>query len=238
VNAERRNMLAFALWMLSGVTLSVARHDVRWCAAAGVLGLGVRVIAARGRWTPSGRFGVANTLTLVRLGLVSVLGAIFPLLPRTAFAGLILALFTLDGIDGWVAKRRGEASPFGAAFDMETDALGVMVMGLIMWQHGLVGPWVLVAGLWRYVYASIIAVMPSLSESPRSRWGRWIFFVLMSSFTGAFLPLPLLTPLLAGLGTVAVSLSFVYGFAQSRPVAAVTRSRAASAQLRERDRAA
>src|SRR3954447_26147637 len=164
--------------MLLAVAVSVIARDVRWCAAAGLAGLMVRVVAARGRWNPRGGFGVANTLTLLRLGLVAALGTLFVILPRVAFAFLILAIFTLDGIDGWVAKRRGEASPFGAVFDMETDALCVMVMSLILWQHRLVGPWVLVAGLWRYVYATLIAVAPSLSGSSRASWGRWIFFVL------------------------------------------------------------
>jgi phosphatidylglycerophosphate synthase len=224
--------------MLASVAVSVVLADPTPTATAGALGLLVRLVAARGRWTPTGSFGVANALTLGRLAVVAALGAIFPLLPRVAFAFLVLGIFTLDGIDGWVAKKRREASPFGASFDMETDALCVMMMGLVMWQHHLTGAWVLIAGLWRYLYATIVALMPALSEQPRSRWGRYIFSVLMSSFTAAFLPLPSpLTPLLAAVGTIAVSFSFLYGFAHSRPVAEA-RSRAASAQARARDRAA
>jgi phosphatidylglycerophosphate synthase len=233
-------MLTFTLWMLASVGASVALRTPAPTVAAGVLGLMVRLVAARGHWTPGRGFGVANTLTLLRLGIVAALPSLFLLVPRVAFAGVVLAIFTLDGIDGWVAKKRREASPFGAAFDMETDALCVMVLGLIMWQHQLTGAWVLVAGLWRYVYATIVALVPSLSlsDAPRARWGRWIFCVLMSSFTAAFLPLPVLTPIFAAIGTIAVSFSFLYGLAQSRPVAAVTRSRAASDHERARDRAA
>jgi phosphatidylglycerophosphate synthase len=205
--------------MLCCVAVAVARRDVAWCAWGGVVGLGVRILGAHGTWTPSGGFGVANLVTLSRLILVASLGAWFPRLPRLAFVALVLTLLALDGLDGWLARRRGENSTFGATFDMETDALSVMVLGLILWQHRVVGAWVLVAGLWRYVYASAIAVVPSAGEAPRSRFARVIFCTLIVSFAGAFLPVPGLAPILAGIGTTLVSISFVRSLARSRAFA-------------------
>ena len=217
---QPRLAFSYAMWMLASVTLSVAAHDVRFCAAGGVLGLGARLLLAQGEWTPSGRLGVANLITLARLLLVASLGLLFPLVPRLAFVGAVVALFLLDGLDGPVARARGEASTFGAAFDMETDALSVMVLGLLLWQHGIVALWVLVAGLWRYVYAAAVAVVPSLSETPRSRFGRAIYTVLVLSFTAAFLPMPAVwSAALAATGTILVSISFLRALRYSRTFA-------------------
>lgn len=221
--AERRRgrELAYALWMLAAVAASVALRDARVCGAAGACGLGVRLIAARGAWTPSGRFGLANAITLARLLLVASLGSLFPLLPRLGFVGLVLAVFALDGVDGRVARTRGECSGFGAAFDMETDALSAMVLGLLLWQHGIVASWVLVAGLWRYGYATLIAIVPSMGEAPRSRFGRLVYCALMLSLTAAFLPVPkVAAAALAATGTVLVSLSFLRALRYSRALSA------------------
>jgi phosphatidylglycerophosphate synthase len=225
----RSRELAYALWMLCGVAVAAVWRQAGWCSAAGVFGLGARLLAARGDWTPSGRLGAANAVTLLRLAIVAALPAALLLLPRLGFTALVLALLGLDALDGWLARRRGEVSAFGAALDMETDALSVMVLALLLWQHGIAGPWVLVAGLWRYLYASIIAVVPPFGEAPRSRFGRVIFAALMLCLAGAFLPLPQLAPVLAATGTVLVSISFLYSFASSR---------AASAQVRAGGRAA
>lgn len=217
---ERVRTLAYALWMLSAVAAAVFTRDVQWCAAAGVLGLGVRLALAHGRWTPSGHLGVANQITLARLILIALLGILFESVPRFAFVGVVVTIFALDGLDGRVARTRGESSAFGAAFDMETDALGVMVLGLLLWQHGIVGLWVLVAGLWRYVYAAAIAIVPSLSEAPRSRFGRVIYCALMVTLSGAFLPVPgVWSARLAAVGTTLVSYSFLRALRYSRTFA-------------------
>jgi phosphatidylglycerophosphate synthase len=217
---SRGRELTFAVWMLASVAAAVALRDVTFCIAGGVMGLAVRLVAARGTWTPSGRFGVANAITLARLALVASLGTLFPLMPRLAFTGVVLAVFLLDGLDGRVARDRGEESAFGAAFDMETDALSAMVLGLILWQSGIVPAWVLIAGLWRYVYAFFIALVPTLGEAPRSRFGRIIYTALMLSLTAAFLPLPTLaSTTLAALGTALVSLSFLLSLRHSRAFA-------------------
>ena len=48
--------------------------------------------------------------------------------------------------------RSNEASSFGARFDMETDALLILVLAALVWQHGKAGPWILAAGLMRYAF--------------------------------------------------------------------------------------
>jgi len=60
----------------------------------------------------------------------------------------------LDGADGWLARRSGVSSTFGARFDMETDALLIMVLALIAWRWDRAGLWVLACGLTRYVFVA------------------------------------------------------------------------------------
>ena len=212
---SRSGELACALVMLACVAVAVWRRDVTWCAAGGLVIQGARIGTAFARWTPTGGFGVANTITLLRLVLVAALGPALVALPRFVFVAALLALFALDAADGRIARARGEASPFGAAFDMETDALAIMMLALLLWQHGLVAAWVLVAGLWRYVYAAIVALVPPLGEAPRSQLARVIFVILALSLTLAFLPRPALAPPLAALGTILVSISFLRSFLYS-----------------------
>jgi phosphatidylglycerophosphate synthase len=44
------------------------------------------------------------------------------------------------------------ASAFGARFDVETDALFVMAMSILVWNHGKAGAWVLLGAMMRYVF--------------------------------------------------------------------------------------
>ena len=46
----------------------------------------------------------------------------------------------LDGVDGWLARRRGMSSAFGARFDMEIDALLVQVLAILVWRYGKAAP--------------------------------------------------------------------------------------------------
>jgi phosphatidylglycerophosphate synthase len=53
-------------------------------------------------------------------------------------------------VDGWLARRYALASSFGARFDLEIDALLILILAVLAWQTGRVGPWVLAIGLARY----------------------------------------------------------------------------------------
>jgi phosphatidylglycerophosphate synthase len=210
--------LVYPVWMLVFVGVALARGEVVWCVAAGVLALGLRFAAARAWRTASGRLALANLLTLFRLGLVASLPWCAASFARPLFALLVVAMLVLDGVDGLVARTRGEESPFGALFDMETDALTVMVLCLLLHAGGVVGPWVLVAGLLRYAYAVAITLHPALGDCPRSPIYRWIFCVLMVALAGAFLPWPQAARAFAAFGTLSVSLSFTHSLVRSRAV--------------------
>ncbi|WP_417548651.1 CDP-alcohol phosphatidyltransferase family protein [Marinobacter segnicrescens] len=101
------------------------------------------------------RFGPADRVTLVRAVLVLFLASLAgtPVLLQTLawpYALLCLLALIMDGADGYVARRTGTASPFGASFDMELDAFFILVLCVALMVLGKAGPWVLVIGLMRY----------------------------------------------------------------------------------------
>jgi phosphatidylglycerophosphate synthase len=67
-------------------------------------------------------------------------------------AVLGIAILALDGLDGWLARRGNSASEFGAHFDMETDALFVLVMTFELWHRHQLEGWILISCLLRYAY--------------------------------------------------------------------------------------
>ena len=71
---------------------------------------------------------------------------------RLAIAAGAAAALGLDGLDGFLARRLRQASAFGARFDMETDALTMLALALLIWISGQTGAWVLLAGLLRYIF--------------------------------------------------------------------------------------
>jgi phosphatidylglycerophosphate synthase len=104
------------------------------------------------------RFGAANTLTTIRLAFVAMLAAVLGETYSSALAWTVtavtVAVSVLDGVDGWLARRSGLASPFGARFDMETDALLLMVLAVLAWRWDRAGAWVLACGLMRYAFVA------------------------------------------------------------------------------------
>jgi phosphatidylglycerophosphate synthase len=193
-------LLAAGASLAAGAWLAAAAGALSLCAFAGL---------QRGRWTPSGRFGAANALTLFRLGLIAALGPLCSAAaPGPAAALLVLAIFTLDGVDGWLARRRGEASTFGAYFDMECDALLVLVCTLVLYQHGRLGAFILLPGVLRYVYLLLVMAAPAPGgETPHTRLERYLFTVLVISLATSLWPLPLHRPF-AQLATLLIAFSF------------------------------
>jgi phosphatidylglycerophosphate synthase len=147
---------------------------------------------------------------------VWALGARLQRAPETILALVVLGLFALDGLDGWLARRRGTASAFGALFDMETDALFVLTVELVLFQRGELGVWILLTGVLRYVYVLVRAFVPARrADVPRSRFGRLAFTGLVLGLFFAFaLPGPI-GQVCALAGTALVTLSFARSFYDS-----------------------
>jgi len=111
-----------------------------------------------GEHHPYPRFGPANHVTMIRAMLVALIASLIgePEIPYVAAAAAAATpvMIVLDGVDGWLARRSRMVSAFGARFDMETDAVLVMVMSILVWQHGKAGPWILLGGMMRYAFVS------------------------------------------------------------------------------------
>lgn len=128
--------------------------------------------------------GVANAVTLARL---AVLLAAALAAPAWWSFGLVLAL---DGLDGALARRLGEATDFGAHFDMETDALLVALLALASFLAGA-PPWVLLFGALRYALVLARVVFPAEAvQERRSRFGRAVFVAAVGSLLLSLAPLP------------------------------------------------
>ena len=139
-------------------------------------------------------FGAANSVTLVRAALTVLLVALLGTAVTPALGWVLVGLGTagvvLDGVDGALARRRNEASTFGARFDMETDALLILVLAALVWQHGKAGPWILAAGLLRYGFVAASWALPSLGAAlPPSRRRQAVCVVQIVSLLGALAPI-------------------------------------------------
>jgi phosphatidylglycerophosphate synthase len=113
---------------------------------------------------PHPEFGPANMVTSLRLALVALLAAALGEDDSAALAWaattVTLVTSALDGLDGWLARRSSLVSAFGARFDMETDALLIMVLSALAWHWGRAGVWVLACGLMRYVFVAAARAWP------------------------------------------------------------------------------
>ena len=56
----------------------------------------------------------------------------------TACIFLLLFIFISDGLDGWVARRRGTTSDFGAVFDIASDRIVENALWVVFAQMGLI----------------------------------------------------------------------------------------------------
>lgn len=125
------------------------------------------VVSTVGAHHPFERFGPANYVTMLRAAVVALAATrlLDPPSERLAWfvVGATACLAALDGLDGWLARRTGLASAFGARFDVEVDALLILVLSLFVWRHDKAGAWVLACGFMRYAFVAAGWVLPWLA---------------------------------------------------------------------------
>jgi phosphatidylglycerophosphate synthase len=155
-------------------------HQAHWAGqhvVAGLIGYAaVSAIIALAVGIGRGRvgFGIANQVPLLRAGLVCLVGgallASAPSFLGWSLAALIAAALSLDAVDGWLARRLSLSSTFGARFDLEVDALLLLVLALLVWRADRVAGWVLAIGLVRYLFVMAGWLLPWLRRPlPPSR---------------------------------------------------------------------
>ncbi|MEI9988199.1 MAG: CDP-alcohol phosphatidyltransferase family protein [Aliidongia sp.] len=144
----------------------------------------------------AGPFGLANTVTALRGGMIAVLPALVvtpqPLGPILAWSiiGFGLAALALDGVDGQIARKRNEASDFGASFDMEVDAAYVLFLSGLAATSGRAGAWILLAGLMRYLWVAAAAAWPALRRPlPPSLLRKSVCVIVLLLLLSALVPI-------------------------------------------------
>lgn len=160
--------------------------------------------------------GAANRVTVVRGALVSVVAAtlLFPAVLRhdaLSIAVLCAIALLLDGVDGWVARRTGNASAFGARFDMELDAFFILVLCVMVVMLDKAGPWVLAIGAMRYLFVLAMRFLPWLAASlPASFRRKLVCVVQVASLLLCLLPFvtPPLSASMLALALALLTLSF------------------------------
>jgi phosphatidylglycerophosphate synthase len=99
-----------------------------------------------------------NQVTAIRAAIVALLVGLVMAPPQAAVAWTAVVAGTiaagLDGVDGWLARRTGTITPFGARFDMEVDALLILALAVLAWRWNKAGAWVLLSGLLRYLFVA------------------------------------------------------------------------------------
>jgi phosphatidylglycerophosphate synthase len=182
----------------------------------------ISVVGARGllRQYPHRRLGLCNLVTYFRAMLVALLAApvgapggvmAVPAVAWTVTA-LAAAALILDGFDGWLARRSGLVSRFGARFDVEIDALLALILALLAWQAGKAGAWVLLLGLIRYGFVGAGVAWPWLAAAlPERRRRKVVCVVQLVCLTA--LQAPLLGPLASEVIAAAVLVLLVWTFA-------------------------
>lgn len=161
--------------------------------AAGVY-LVIALVMWQGLWRSGASIGWANRVTLLRGVLISyAAGALaapaVAVSQQWVMVAVVLVALALDGVDGWVARRRDEVSAFGARFDMELDALLILVLCLWLVATGVLGGWVLALGGMRYAFVLAAVCWPYLAEPlPESRRRKAICVVQVAALLVAITP--------------------------------------------------
>ena len=99
---------------------------------------------------------MANLITLGRFLLLFLLvGSAYSAPPawQLVNAPLLLLIIALDGVDGYVARKRNETSVFGSIFDIAIDRVVENVLWVVLADLGLVPIWVAIVFITR---ASIV----------------------------------------------------------------------------------
>jgi phosphatidylglycerophosphate synthase len=155
--------------------------------------LTVAVITVAGADHPYPRFGPANVVTTTRAMLASLAAGLIGY-PASAdvlwgVIGLTGLVAVLDGLDGWLARTTRMVSAYGARFDMETDAAFILVLSLLVWQHGKAGVWVLLCGFMRYLFVAAGFVLPWLAAPLRATArGRTVAVAQLAGLSVALAP--------------------------------------------------
>ena len=187
--------VALALWLQSNFGLSALAPALSALTLIGTLALSEPVRRIHG---PT-RLGPADAVTLFRSLWVGAAACFIDTDPTPTTATLVMGItaiaLALDGLDGLVARRTQTSSIFGAQLDMELDAALMMVLSALVWTWGQAGPWVLTAGLLRYVWVGSTRFLPWMRRPlPPWKWRKTACVIATAGLLfalGPWMPVPL-----------------------------------------------
>lgn len=190
---------------------------------------------------------MANLITLARL-LLLIAVVLIAYQPYSYWhfvnVALLILVFVSDGLDGYVARKRNEATVFGAMFDIASDRMTELTMWIVLVDLDIVPVWVPLVFIIRGTIVDTIRAsqvttekqMPfSMLESPLGKWlvgGKFMraFYAVLKATTFCWLlliqPLPALWPgiftdwmgLLEAIGRVLVYASVFVCLVRGLPV--------------------
>jgi len=125
---------------------------------------------------------MANLITLARFVLLFVLVALAAAAPpqwQLVNMPLLVLIIGLDGLDGWVARRRGETSRFGSLFDIVVDRVVENVLWIVLAHIELVPLWVAIVFITRGIVVDgfryhAVGAGQNVFGMMRSGWGKWL----------------------------------------------------------------
>jgi CDP-diacylglycerol--glycerol-3-phosphate 3-phosphatidyltransferase len=126
---------------------------------------------------------MANLVTLSRLLLLFIVVWLMYQQPTPwQFASffLIVSIFVSDGLDGYIARRRGETSLFGALFDIAGDRIVELTLWMVFADNALVPIWVPLVFIVRGVIVDTIRSSNAVAHGVEP-------FALMRSPVGKFI---------------------------------------------------
>jgi CDP-diacylglycerol---glycerol-3-phosphate 3-phosphatidyltransferase len=190
---------------------------------------------------------MANLITLSRLLLLMVV-VLVAYQPYSWWhilnVALLILVFVSDGLDGYVARKRGEESVFGAMFDIASDRIAELTMWIVLVDLGMVPVWVPLVFIVRGTIVDTIRANQvttahetpfSMLETPLGSWlvaGKFMraFYAVLKATTFCWLllirPFPVLLPtlwsgwswLLEAIGVALVYLSVLICVIRGLPV--------------------
>jgi phosphatidylglycerophosphate synthase len=180
------------------------------------------------------RFGYANIVTAVRAGFTSLVGAVVLFsdsfghaqIDTIVWATAAAAIFalSLDGVDGYLARRFRQQSALGARFDMEVDAFLILILSIAAAVLGKAETWVLLIGGMRYLFVAAQWVLPALRQPlPESFRRKLICVVQVGVLCAVMLPF-IVPPLSSLLCALALGL-LIYSFGVDTVILIVKRQR-------------
>ena len=207
--------LAGQLVVLLGLEAAVDLGVAGWLVGTGC-GLLTTAFLAHGLGRRSARgLGPADRVTLFRATLVGGVAA----MTAGSFGSdgqgtpwVLVAVTTvalgLDWVDGQVARRTRTVSELGARFDMEVDALLILILSVHVSRS--VGAWVLLIGAARYLRLLARGPLPWMRlEAPARYWSKVVAAtqgVVLTTVAASVLPAPLaVATLVVAVGLLAES---------------------------------